>query len=74
MREVRDVKEAKTALSRMGLYYLLLAVNILPNANVIPDSFPTRNVSALLYVAVIKEIFIVFCLNIHQARLFRDIC
>ena len=31
----------------MALYCLLLAVNIIPNANIIPDSFPTRNVSAI---------------------------
>ena len=41
------MKEVKTALSRMGLYYLLLAINIFPNANLLPDSFPTRNVSTL---------------------------
>ncbi len=46
--------EAKTALGRMGVYYLLLAVNIIPCANVIADAFPTRNVSTvyLLVLAV----------------------
>ncbi|MBQ7565509.1 MAG: hypothetical protein IJT18_00160, partial [Oscillospiraceae bacterium] len=35
-------------------YYLLLATNIIPNANLLPDSFPTRNVSTvwLLLLAV----------------------
>ena len=41
------MNEVKTALSRMGVYYLLLAINIIPNANLIPDSFPTRNVSTV---------------------------
>ena len=54
------MKEAKTALSRMGLYYLLLAANILPNANVIPDSFPTRNVSAL-YLLLLSVCFVLYC-------------
>ena len=42
-----DLKETKTLLRRMALYYLLLAVNILPNASLIPDSFPTRNLSTI---------------------------
>lgn len=37
----------KPTLKRLALYYLLLAVNILPNANIIPDTFPTRNVSTV---------------------------
>ncbi len=31
----------------MAFYYLLLVINIIPCANFIPDSFPTRNVSAI---------------------------
>lgn len=31
----------------MSVYYLLLAVNIIPCASIIPDSFPTRNLSAI---------------------------
>ena len=31
----------------MAVYYLLLCINIIPSANVIPDWFPTRNVSAI---------------------------
>lgn len=41
------MNELKKTLQRMALYYLLLAVNIIPNASIIPDSFPTRNVSAV---------------------------
>ena len=37
----------KTALRRLGLYYLLLAIGILPCASVIPDRFPFRNLSTL---------------------------
>ena len=41
------MNEVKTTFRRMALYYLLLAINIIPCANFIPDSFPTRNVSAI---------------------------
>ena len=41
------MNEIKTTLKRMALYYLLLAVNIIPCANLIPDAFPTRNLSAI---------------------------
>lgn len=41
------MNEGKTTLKRMAFYYLLLAVNIIPCANVIADRFPTRNVSTL---------------------------
>ena len=41
------MKEVKTVFRRMGFYYLLLAIGIIPNANFIPDVFPTRNVSAI---------------------------
>ena len=37
----------KKTLGRLAIYYLLLAVNILPCANIIPDAFPTRNLSAV---------------------------
>ena len=56
------MKEVKTALSRMGIYYLLLAINIIPNANLIPDSFPTRNVSAVYLL------FLSVCLVLHYAH------
>ncbi|MBQ7726888.1 MAG: hypothetical protein IJT66_07070, partial [Clostridia bacterium] len=38
---------AKTTLRRLGLYYLLLAIGIFPCASVIPDNFPTRNLSTI---------------------------
>ena len=41
------MNEAKTTLKRMAFYYLLLAINIIPCASVIPDRFPTRNVSTI---------------------------
>lgn len=46
------MREVKTALGRMGIYYLLLAINILPCASVIPDSFPTRNLSTIYLLAL----------------------
>ena len=53
------MNEVKTTLSRMGLYYLLLAINILPNANVIPDSFPTRNLSSI-YLLTLSVCLVVY--------------
>lgn len=41
------MSEVKTILKRIAVYYLLLAVNIIPSANIIPDEFPTRNVSTI---------------------------
>ena len=46
------MNEVKTVFKRMGLYYLLMALNIIPNANIIPDMFPTRNVSAIYLLAL----------------------
>ena len=41
------MNEVKTSLRRMAVYYLLLILNIIPCASIIPDSFPTRNLSAI---------------------------
>ena len=50
----RTINEVTTTLKRMGVYYLLLAVNVLFCANVIADRFPSRNLSTvyLLVLAV----------------------
>ena len=42
-----NVNEVRTTFKRMALYYLLLALNIIPCANLIPDVFPARNLSAI---------------------------
>ncbi len=41
------MKVVKTTLWRLAFYYLLLAVSIIPCANIIPDAFPTRNLSTI---------------------------
>lgn len=41
------MNEVKKAFSRMAFYYLLLAINIIPCASLLPDAFPTRNVSTI---------------------------
>ena len=46
------MNELKTTFRRMGFYYLLLAINIIPCASIIPDSFPTRNVSTIYLLAL----------------------
>lgn len=46
--------EVKTTLKRLAVYYVLLAVNIIPCASILPDRFPTRNVSSayLIFLSV----------------------
>ena len=46
------MRTVRTVLCRLGILYLLLAVNILPCAGVIPDAFPTRNLSTLYLLAL----------------------
>ena len=46
------MSEAVTVLKRMAVYYILLAVNIIFCANVIPDTFPTRNLSTVYLLAL----------------------
>ncbi|MBQ9530899.1 MAG: hypothetical protein IJR70_02390 [Eubacterium sp.] len=41
------MNEVKTTFRRMALYYLLLAVNIIPCGQLIPDVFPMRNLSVI---------------------------
>ena len=38
---------AKRTLRRLGIFYLLLVIGILPCASVIPDRFPARNLSTI---------------------------
>ena len=47
----------KTTLGRLALYYVLLAINILPCASVIPDVFPTRNLSTI-YLLILSACLI----------------
>ena len=51
--------EVKTILKRMAVYYLLLIINIIPSANIIPDAFPTRNVSAI-YLLILSVILVLY--------------
>ena len=46
------MNDGKQTLRRLGLYGLLLALNVLPCASVIPDSFPTRNLSTIYLLAL----------------------
>lgn len=41
------MNEVTTTLKRLAVYYLLLAINIIPTAGIIADNFPTRNLSAI---------------------------
>lgn len=51
------MKVVRTTLGRLALYYLLLAINIIPCANFIPDSFPTRNLSTV-YLLILSACLI----------------
>ena len=53
------MSEGKTALKRMAVYYLLLAINILPCASVIPDVFPLRNLSAI-YLLILSVCLVLY--------------
>ncbi len=59
--------EAKTALKRMAIYYLLLAINIIPCANIIPDSFPTRNVSAIYLLSLCVCLILYYSHRVSRA-------
>lgn len=47
----------KNTLGRLALYFLLLAINIIPCANIIPDTFPTRNASTI-YLLILSACLI----------------
>lgn len=47
-----SVSEVKTIARRAAVYYLLLAINIIPCASIIPDAFPTRNLSTVYLLAL----------------------
>ena len=53
------MNEVKTTFKRMAVYYLLLAINIIPCASVIPDSFPTRNVSTI-YLLILSVCLVLY--------------
>ncbi len=42
--------EVRSTLKRLAVYCLLLAVNSIPCASIIPDRFPTRNVSSVYLI------------------------
>lgn len=53
------MNEVKNAFRRLALYYLLLVVNIIPCASVIPDTFPTRNVSTI-YLLILSVCLVLY--------------
>ena len=46
------MNELKQTFRRMAVYYLLLAINIIPCASIIPDVFPFRNLSAIYLIVL----------------------
>lgn len=55
------MNEIKSSLKRMGVYYLLLALSIIPCA-VMPDIFPIRNLSAIYLLSLS------FCLVLYYSH------
>ena len=55
------MNEIKTTFKRLALYHLLLAASIIPCANLIPDSFPTRNLSSIYLI------FLAVCLILYYS-------
>ena len=53
------MREIKTTFKRVALYFLLLAINIIPNANIIPDSFPVRNLSTI-YLLILTVCLVLY--------------
>ncbi len=56
------MKEVKNALGRIAVYYLLLAINIIP-LNLIADIFPIRNLSTI-YLLILSVCFVLY--NFHR--------
>ncbi len=61
------MNEVKNIFRRMAFYYLLLAVNIIPCASFIPDSFPTRNVSTIYLLALCVCLIIYYSNRVLKA-------
>lgn len=59
------MNEVKKTLKRLALYHLLFALNIIPCASIIPDSFPTRNLSSvyLLFLSVCLILYYAYRLS-----------
>ncbi len=53
------MNEVKTALKRMSIYYLLLAINIIFCANIIADVFPGRNLSTI-YLLILSVCLVLY--------------
>ena len=56
------MSELKRTLGRIGFYYLLFIINSVLLVNVIPDTFPTRNLTTIFLL------FLTFCLIIYYSH------
>lgn len=54
------MNEAKKVLKRLGVSYLLLAVDVIFYIEIIPDRFPMRTISTM-YLAALCTCFILYC-------------
>ncbi|MBQ7161063.1 MAG: hypothetical protein IJR90_05095 [Clostridia bacterium] len=53
------MSDVKTAVKRMAVYYLLLVGNAIPCASIIPDRFPTRNLSTI-YLLILSVCLVLY--------------
>ena len=56
------MNEVKNSLSRLAIFYFLLAIGIFPNCNIIPCRFPFENLSSLYFFSLTA------CLILHFYR------
>lgn len=65
------MNEIKTSIKRLLLFYLLLAVNIIPNNDIIPCRFPLENISSLYLLALTICMFLYYYLRVAQHYMLR---
>lgn len=67
------MNEVKTSLKRLLFFYLLLAVNILPNTDIIPCRFPLENISSLYLFALTCCMFLSYYRRVVEQRKLRSL-
>lgn len=60
------MNEVKTSFKRLALFYLLLAINIIPNNDIIPCQFPLENISSLYLLALTVCMFLYYYVRVAQ--------
>ncbi|MBR2589592.1 MAG: hypothetical protein IKE65_01565 [Clostridia bacterium] len=61
------MREVKTTLKRMAFYYFLLALNIIPGAQIIPDRFPLRNISVVYLLSLCVALILYYSHRVSRS-------